>query len=76
MNFTEAITIGTVVFAGVSAIGSAITADHCQFNPRNQRDQESKQMLEQAVLSLERAYEAAKDAKPVGAHLKLTQAAR
>ncbi|GEM_PF-2724378 len=34
-------------------------------------------MLEQAVLSLERAYEAlAKDAKPVGAHLKLTQAAR
>ncbi|WP_146257560.1 hypothetical protein, partial [Stenotrophomonas maltophilia] len=72
MNFTEAITIGTVVFAGVSAIGSAITAVITASSIRGtRRDQESKQMLEQAVLSLERAYEAlAKDAKPVGAHLK------
>ncbi|WP_164145930.1 hypothetical protein [Stenotrophomonas maltophilia] len=66
MNFTEAITIGTVVFAGVSAIGSAITAVITASSIRGtRRDQESKQMLEQAVLSLERAYEAlAKDAKP------------
>jgi hypothetical protein len=66
MNLTEAITIGTVFFAGVSAIGSAITAAITASSIRRSReDQESKQMLDQAILSMERAYEAlATKAKP------------
>lgn len=66
MNLTEAITIGTVFFAGVSAIGSAITAAITASSVRRSReDHESKQMLDQAILSMERAYEAlATNAKP------------
>lgn len=66
MSFTEAITIGTVLFAGISAIGSAITAAITASSIRRTRqDQESKQMLDQAILSMERAYEAlATNARP------------
>lgn len=66
MNLTEAITIGTVLFAGVSAIGSAITAAITASSLREGRlEHESRQMLDQAILSLERAYEAlATNAQP------------
>ncbi len=48
-----------VVFAGASALAAAITTVISGLSMRgSRRDQESKQMLEQAVISLERAYEA------------------
>ncbi|MEN5286259.1 hypothetical protein ABE494_10000 [Stenotrophomonas lactitubi] len=59
MTTTEFITFGTVIFAGISAICAAATAFVTTFAMKGaRRDQESKQMLEQAVISLERAYDA------------------
>lgn len=59
MTSTDFITFGTVIFAGISAIGAAVTAVVTALAMKGtRRDQESKEMLAQAVISLERAYEA------------------